>query len=223
MAKNLETILLKIGALWKHNGEKEAAHATLASGKHSDGFLNLSILSAFPNELRIFTDLLVEKIKTFIDDTEGLWVIGSAMGGVPVALQVAEKLGCNAAYTEKTEDGKMTFKRFESELERMEKVLLVEDVITTGSTTQKSVNVLCAHGLKRKIIPHMCTVINRTGKDSINFKMTCDHVDFKMVESLAIDFNVWNPDICPLCKEGSEAQKPKKNWEQFRLDASKLL
>ena len=162
--KKLEKTLIKIGAYWKHNFNMENPHSLLASGKHSDGFLNLSILASFPSEMRIFTDILTQKITEVIDDFENLWVIGSAMGGIPVAMQVAEKLGCNCAYTEKSENGVMNFKRFDSECDRIGKVLLMEDVVTTGSTTQKTVNTLCEHGLKNKILPYICTIVNRTGK-----------------------------------------------------------
>ncbi|MCD4656857.1 MAG: hypothetical protein K8S87_04870 [Planctomycetes bacterium] len=220
--KNLEKTLLKIGAFWKHSGNMENPHALLASGKHSEGFLNLSILTSFPNEMRIFTDILASKIKDCISDYKGLWVIGSAMGGIPVAFQVAEKLGCNFAYTEKSDNGLMNFNRFESECDRIDKILLIEDVITTGSTTQKTVNALCENGLMEKILPCFCTIVNRTGKSNINFVMNNVDFEFKMLDAISIDFNVWSPDDCPLCKAGSEAQKPKKNWKRFRKDASQI-
>ncbi|MCK5345605.1 MAG: hypothetical protein KAR20_19480 [Candidatus Heimdallarchaeota archaeon] len=221
--KKLEKTLLKIGAYWKHNCNMENPHSLLASGKHSDGFLNLSILASFPTEMRAFTDILTQKITEVVSDYENLWVIGSAMGGIPVAMQVAENLKCNCAYTEKSDNGVMKFKRFESESDRIGKVLLIEDVVTTGSTTQKTVNTLCKHGLKDKILPYFCTIVNRTGKNSISFKMMDETAEFQMINALSINFNVWNAKDCPLCKAGSEAQKPKKNWQKFRNDAKQLL
>ena len=220
--KNLEKTLLKIGAFWKHNCNMVNPHSLLASGKHSDGFLNLSILASFPNEMRVFTDILVVKIKETISNFENLWVIGSAMGGIPVAMQVAEKLGCNCAYTEKSDKGSMNFNRFESEIDRIGKVLLIEDVITTGSTTQKTVKILCTHGLRNKILPYFCTIVNRTGKSKINFKMLDDLAEFQMIKALSLDFKVWHADDCPLCKAGSVALKPKKNWQRFRKDAIQI-
>ena len=228
MYSELEKKLCMIGVLWKHRGKTEKSHAILASGKHSNGFLNLSILSSHPRILREFTDILAGEIRDnpefefFLKNPQLCWLIGSAMGGIPVALQLAEKLNFKMAYAEKTPEGKMTFKRYISEVSKIDNVVLTEDVLTTGSTTQKTINTLVDAGLGNAIFNSIVLIINRTGKKEIKFNVDGKEKNFKLVSAISLDFDVWQESECPLCKAGSIGKKPKNNWAEFSCDSAEF-
>ena len=134
------------------------------------------------------------------------------MGAIQVAANVAELCGYRAAYTEKTSEGTMSFNRFESELEDIRSIILVEDVLTTGSTTKKTILTLKAVNLFSKIEPVIGTLINRTGAHILDFE---ELGKFKIKSVVDVDFEVWEPKACPLCAKGSVAIKPKLDWNSF--------
>ncbi len=222
--EKLEQQLLRIGAFWRHPGNPDVPHALLASGMHSDGFLNLSILASYPRILREFTEILAAKfrerieLKDIFENPRDCWFIGSAMGAIPVALQLAEQLNFRAGYAEKTVDGKMNFDRYECERERIKKILIVEDVLTTGSTTQKTLKAVEEKGLADRLLPFIGVLINRTQKNEIEFELLGEKRRFELISTAQLYFNVWQPDDCPLCREGSQTIKPKKQWAKLVAD-----
>ena len=228
--------LKSIGVIWKHSGNPTEQHALLASGKHSDGFINLSILSTHPRVMKEMTTELAHKLDVALEsyssqgqrlsplvDPKGKWIIGSAMGAITIAAQIAELTNLRAAYTEKTEDGKMSFDRFVSEIGDIEHIFVVEDVMTTGSTTRKTLQALldADPDLLMKVKNHLGVLINRSGKSEIRFDSDYEgelswSIQMPIISVADVNFNVWTPEECPLCKKGSKVLKPKKYWNKFR-------
>ena len=215
--------LRRLGVLWIY--EEGDPHALLASGKHSNGFLNLSILTTYPDELRFFARHLADDIATYeidhniepiADRNIKTWVIGSAMGAVQLASWVAFRLSCyeetRAAYTEKSEDG-MSLDRFISEVGAIDRVILTEDVMTTGSTTKKTIQALHDLGLNEKILPLIGVLVNRSGKKEVDFGDLGKYEIISVVDDIV--FDVWDPEECPLCENGVELLKPKHHWNKF--------
>jgi orotate phosphoribosyltransferase len=134
------------------------------------------------------------------------WVIGSAMGAVCIAYEIAGQHGCLAGFTEpvKGDSGKqMVLKRFN--VEPGDRVFVVEDVMTTGGTTLKTVKALKEAGAE--ILPIFAVLVNRSGKKNLDF------IDIAALIDRAMP--MWEPDDCPLCKKGSEPIRPKGNWDRL--------
>lgn len=190
----------KIGALWIRDAAKRGPHALLTSGKHSDGFFNASAIISR-------TSTLAAVVHQLIDDG-GLReknigaVAGSALGGIPIAYEFGRSLACHRAiFTEKDDDGMLALKRFE--VAPGERVLVVEDVLTSGKSTNETISSLESKGAA--VMDCVCTIVNRSGKQTLGARAIHSLID--------LDLQVWEADDCPLCREGSTPLRPKSNWD----------
>lgn len=194
-----------MGALWIHDGNPEKLHALLTSGNHSDGYFNGSFIIQNPFALQQVCSDLVERYREEINlvSTQGvITVVGSAMGAVTIAYEMARQLGYYTAFTEPTPDKeRMILKRFD--IEDNEIVLVVEDVITTGGTTLKTISSLEKVGAQ--ILPVIPVIFNRSGKEKLDGREIIALIDQPL--------SVWTPEDCPLCEKGSEPVRPKANWQ----------
>jgi orotate phosphoribosyltransferase len=132
-------------------------------------------------------------------------VIGSAFGAITLAYGVAEQLGARAGFTEKDGDG-MKLSRFE--IAAGEKVLVVEDTISTGGSTLKTIEALHKAGVKDgDILPYIICLVNRSGSDELAGR--------KLRALITTTIHTWQPNECPLCKAGSQAVRPKSHWKEL--------
>ena len=194
------------GALWRMNYDAEGAHAQLTSGKHSDAFINCSKIVENPVLVTEAAEGMIEKL----EDTPGYekpeWVVGPAYGAITFAYEVARQLGAKFGFTEVeyTDEGKMqVLKRFD--IPEHAKTLVIEDVVTTGGSAMKTVNVLKEKGVD--VLPMVGFIMNWTGKDEIDGN--------KLVPLINAQMMVYEPENCTLCKEGREAVRPKANWDKL--------
>lgn len=189
-------------AIWIHDGKPTRPHALLTSGLHSDGFVNCTYVTQHPRLLKRIVnerEALASKLPTGPVN----WVIGSPMGAITLAHEIAERLGCRAGFSEK--DGEaMTLKRFE--LEPGAKVLVCEDVVSTGGSTRKTIEAIQAAGRgKAEILPVIIALVNRSGAADL---------DGRKIEAVVTpSIHTWKPEACPLCAKGSEAVRPKSHWK----------
>jgi orotate phosphoribosyltransferase len=213
--------LKRIGALWIHGGDPKRPHALLTSGKHSNGFVNTSKILEHPLLLdEACSDLVTEVFADRLGITSPpTVVVGSAMGAVTIAHAVAVHLhrffgyGTNegsrvvkSMFTEpytKRGSKRMGLKRFE--LTRNDRVLAVEDVLTTGGTTKKTIEAIQETGAK--VFSFVGVLVNRSGKLSLGGRAVLELVREKLP--------VWSAKDCPLCQEGSNAVRPKENWYEL--------
>jgi orotate phosphoribosyltransferase len=213
-------IYIKKGAYWLHDANPKRPHALLTSGKHSSGFFNSELIMEDPvlvdQACRTLVDLLIdENLDPNIVDR----VVGPAMGAITLANDIARYVSfsknamhrakhCLRAYVEKENEGDsktMVFKR--TKMGNRETVLLTEDVITTGGSVELTAKAVSdAGGLA---LPFVVTLINRSGLNKVKEKKIVALVDREMP--------IWTPEECPLCKNGSEAIKPKgvENWARL--------
>lgn len=194
------------GALWRMNYDAEGAHAKLTSGKHSDAFINCSKIVEDPVLVAEAAEGIIEKLQ----DTPGYenpeWVVGPAYGAITFAYEVARQLGVKFGFTEVeyTDEGKMqVLKRFD--IAPGAKTLVIEDVVTTGGSAMKTVNVLKEKGVD--VLPMVGFIMNWTGKDEIDGNTLVPLINAQMM--------VYEPESCTLCKEGREAVRPKANWDKL--------
>ena len=196
----------QIQALWIHGGQLKRPHALLTSGLHSNGYVNGTLITQRPVLLlRILREPggLASQLPAERVD----WVIGSALGAITFAYAVAEQLEARAGYTEKDGDA-MKLARFE--LQDHERVLIVEDTLSTGGSTRKTIKAVeSAAGGKAVILPFILCLVNRSGRNDL---------DGRAIRSLIQpDIQMWKAEECPLCKAGSKALRPKENWKELQL------
>jgi len=209
-------------ALWIHDGNPKRPHALLTSGKHSDGFFNSELVMEDPAFLDDACAELVDLLYStgfFRGMLNPNRVVGPAMGAITLAHDVARHVSlefnypCLRSYVEKEGDGvntKMVFKK--TSVRRGEQVLLVEDVLTTGESVEKTAKaVVLAGGI---VLPRVAVLVNRSGRAEVGDKRIVALVNRHMQD--------WNPEMekCPLCALGSEAIRPKEldNWARLNAD-----
>ena len=169
----------------KEAGVLLEGHFLLTSGKHSNRYLQCAKI--FRNTK--YSEELCRALAEQFQDAGVEVVIGPAMGAVQMAYEVSRHLECENFFAER-EDGKMTLRRGFVVKPGM-KVLLVEDVVTTGGSVKEVMEIVREAGGE---IVGVGSIVDRT-----NGKMDFG-VPFKSV--IAVDVQAWEPQDCPLCKEG---------------------
>lgn len=177
--------------IFKKTNALMKGHFVLSSGLHSDQYLQCARVLQYPEYAEKLCSLLAEKFKDNMPDV----VIAPAMGGILVSHEVARALGTKSLFTERA-DGKMTLRRG-FQLNKKEKVLVVEDVITTGLSTSEVLKTVKDYGA---IVIGVGSIIDRSGGKA-DFG-----VEFKSL--LKIDIPTFKPEICPLCKNKTPLTKP---------------
>ncbi|HXH50095.1 MAG TPA: orotate phosphoribosyltransferase [Terriglobia bacterium] len=166
-------------------------HFILSSGLHSDRYIQCALVLQHP---RVAEQLCVE-LGPKLGELGAKTVVAPALGGVIVGHEVARALGLRALFTER-QNGEMTLRRG-FHLEQGEPVLVVEDVITTGKSTRETAN--CVEDAGGKVVGIGALVDRSGGKVAF---------DVPKAALLTLDVKTWDPDNCPLCREGKPAVKP---------------
>lgn len=177
--------------LFKDTGALLNGHFRLSSGLHSGNYFQCGLLLQDP----MIAEKLCSELGSYFKDDKPTCVVAPALGGVIVSYETARRLGARSLFTERVE-GKMALRRG-FEIKKGERVLVVEDVITTGLSTGEVLDVVRPTGAD--IIGIGC-IVDRSGKG----------LDFGVkLKSLAkLDFPTYRQDDCPLCKKGVAITKP---------------
>ncbi len=172
----VEKILVESGALLE-------GHFLLSSGRHSNRYIEKFRVLEQP---RIASRLCGEIARRF-NERDIECVVGPVTGGIILAFDIARHLGCRAVYAERADDGVgFTFRRG-FQLKKGERVLVVEDIVTTGGSAQKVVDVVRAYGGEVVGVGLLC---DRSGGKA-NFGVP-------IVESLLkLDIKSYAPDDVP--------------------------
>lgn len=132
----------EVEAALRQSGALLEGHFLLASGRHSEQYIEKFRLLEKP---RLTSRLCAEIARRFAG--EGIeTVIGPVTGGIILAFEVARHLGVRAMYAERAEDGKNFVLRRGFQLRAGEKCLVVEDIVTTGGSAQKVVDLVRSQG-----------------------------------------------------------------------------
>ncbi len=167
-------------------------HFILTSGKHSNQYMQCAKISQYPEYNQQIAACLVEKYKDEQIDV----VIAPAVGGIVFGYEVARQLGVKNLFAER-ENGKMTLRRG-FEIKPGQRVLVVEDVVTTGGSVKEVMEVVRAQG---GIVIGVGVLVDRS-QGKAEFGVTFNKVYEANVQA-------FDADDCPLCKEGkTEAVKP---------------
>lgn len=201
--------LRRVGAFWRHDGDPNKPHALLTSGKHSDGYYNGAKLVENPGILAEVIAGMTEKIEPYFKGEKPTYIMGPAMGAITLGHEMARQLGTKFAYTEiaYTDEGKMqVLKRFD--IPEDVRVMIVEDAVSTGGSIKKTIDVLEERGVQ--VLPYIPIIIDWSGgaASALEGKQ-------EIIPLLSIPMNIWEPDECELCKQGSQALRPKANWDRL--------
>lgn len=158
-------------------------HFLLSSGKHSNRYVQCAKVLRYPDQAAKVLSLVVDKIKDLDIDL----VVGPAMGGVVVSYELGRQLGKEAVFTER-KDNVMELRRG-FEVKPGAKIIIAEDVVTTGKSTKETKKVL--EGLGGEVIGVAC-IANRTKED----------IGMPIYSAIDLDIQVYESDACPLCEEG---------------------
>lgn len=170
----------------KEAGVLLEGHFRLTSGRHSNRYLQCAKI--FRNT-KYSEELCKALAEQFANDGVDV-VIGPAMGAVQMAYEVSRHLDCENYFAERDENGGMVLRRGFEVKEGM-KVLLVEDVVTTGGSVKEVLEIVKNAGGN---VVGIGSIVNRTA-GKVDFG-----VPFKSV--ITVDVESWEPDECPICKEG---------------------
>ncbi len=166
-------------------------HFILSSGLHSPKYLQCALALQFPSDAAKFGRAIAEHFAGVEIET----VASPAIGGLIIGFAVAQALNVRFLWTER-ENGAMTLRRGFS-LKENEKILVVEDVITTGGSTRECIEALASRGAK---VVGAASIIDRSNG-------TAD-VGVPRIALASLDVPTYKTEDCPMCANGDEAVKP---------------
>src|ERR1700683_5004929 len=161
-------------------------HFELSSGLHSDTYVQCAAILQFPKHAEALGRALAGKFK----DLQIGAVASPAIGGILIGQEVARALGTRAIFSERDASGRMTLRR-NFQLESGERVLVIEDVWTTGGSTREVLAVIEEAG---GIVVAAGAIIDRTGGELELPVSTQALLRMKVVS--------YRPEDCPQCRAG---------------------
>lgn len=175
-------ILLKREAVLK-------GHFLLSSGRHSDTYCQCAKLLEFPEDAEKVLKIACDKLKNIEFDV----VVGPAMGGIIVAYEIGRQMGKPAMFTERT-DGKMALRRGFT-VEKGQKVIIAEDVVTTGKSSLETLEALKELGAE---VVGIACIVDRSK----------EKIDLPLYPCIKLDIESFEKENCPMCKKGLPFVKP---------------
>jgi len=177
-------------------------HFILSSGLHSPNYLQCALALQFPVDAAKFGRAIAEHFTGSNIET----VASPAIGGLVIGYAAAQALNVRFIWTER-ENGVMTLRRGFS-VKPGERILVVEDVITTGGSTRECIEALESRGAK---VVGAASIIDRSAGAA--------DVGVPRIALVSMEVPSYKPGNCPLCEQGSEAVKPgSRTAAKYQLD-----
>ncbi len=167
-------------------------HFLLTSGRHSDKYMQCAKLFQYAD----VSELICKQLAEQCSDMEIDLVVGPAIGGIIMAYEMSRQLGVKNVFAERDAEGKMTLRRG-FEIPKGAKVLVTEDVVTTGGSVVEVIELIRSLGGE---VVGVGSVVDRSN-GNVEFG-----VPFRAV--LPMEVISYAPEECPLCKTGIPAVKP---------------
>ena len=177
--------------LFRRSGALLEGHFRLTSGLHSPGYLQCALVLSQPD----LAERLGKALADRIGHVRANVVLSPAIGGIVIGQEVGRALGVRALFAER-QDGQLTLRRGFALSER-DRVLVVEDVLTTGGSTKETMEVAKAAGAQ---VVGAASIVNRSG-GTVKF-------DVPLESLLDYTLPTYEPDKCPLCEKGLPVVKP---------------
>lgn len=173
----------------KQSGALLEGHFLLSSGRHSDHYCQCAKLLQYPDRAARVVAVIAEQVKNFHIDM----VVGPAMGGIIVAYELGRQLGVPAIFTERV-DNKMSLRRG-FEVKAGQRLLITEDVVTTGKSSLETIEILKSYGAE--VIGIACIADRSTTP-----------IAYPLYSAVKLNIQSWEVDNCPLCKQNIPFVKP---------------
>ena len=174
----------------KTTGAVLDGHFLLTSGLHSPHYVEKFNVLQHPKLTEKLCRAMADKFEENFPNEKIETVVGPVTGGILLAHEVGKALDTRAIFTERV-DGKMTFRRGFS-LHEGEKVLIVEDIVTTGGSIKEVIDVVKSYNA---IPVAVSMLVDRSGGKA-------DFGDVPATALLHMNVETFEPENCPLCKKG---------------------
>src|SRR5512142_251736 len=173
--------------VFRRSGALLEGHFRLSSGLHSPGYLQCALVLQHPEHAAALGAALGERVRALRATT----VLSPALGGLIIGHEVARAVGARAIFVER-EDGVFTLRRGFT-ISETERVLVVEDVVTTGGSTRETMQAARAAGAQ---VVGAASIVDRSGGAGRS------SLDVPLASLLAISLPTYDPAACPLCAQG---------------------
>jgi orotate phosphoribosyltransferase len=177
--------------LYRRSGALLDGHFRLTSGLHSPGYLQCALVLQHPQHAEMLGRAIADRTR----ELRPTVVLSPALGGVVIGQEVGRALGVRAIFAER-QDGALTLRRGFM-ISENDRVLVVEDVLTTGGSTRETMQVARAAGGQ---VVGAASIVDR-GTRPLDLGVP-------YVSLLTIDLPTFEPDRCPLCAQGLPVVKP---------------
>lgn len=193
---------LDVRSLLEQTGALLTGHFRLSSGLHSANYVQCALLLEDPRNAKAIGEALGDRLRSLGAQRDVQRIVAPALGGVIIGYTVAEALGLPFVFTERKE-GAMTLRRG-FHLDDGERIVIVEDVVTTGKSTRETANVIAQHGGN---VVGFASILNRSGR--------ANPFDPDPYEALlALDFATYEESACPLCANGVALDAPGSRYSK---------
>jgi orotate phosphoribosyltransferase len=178
-------------ARFRRTGALLEGHFVLTSGLHSASYLQCALVLQHPAEAEALGRALAAQFERQQVET----IVAPAIGGIVIGWEVARALGARSIWTER-ENGRMVLRRGFT-VRPGERVLVVEDVVTTGGSTRETIAAMRESGA---IVVGAGSIVDRSGGAA--------DVGVPRVALVTLEVPAYAPAACPLCAKGLSAVKP---------------
>lgn len=175
-------------------GSHQRGHFLLSSGLHSGDYLQCALYLAEPSRAGHAGTLLAAAIADAVAEID--LVVSPAMGGLIIGHETARALGLPFLFTERA-DGEMVLRRGFA-VTAGQRIVVVEDVVTTGKSTREVIEILEADGA---VVVGLASMVNRSGNPN-------PFAPRPYRALLEASFPTWSAAECPLCAQGAPTNKP---------------
>lgn len=178
--------------LFEESGAVLHGHFILTSGLHSDTYMQCAKLFENGVIAQRLCQMAADKVKKYNADV----VVSPAVGAIIFGYELGKQLGLPNMFAEREKDGNFALRRG-FELKKGSRVIVAENVVTTGGSVQEVIDLITKLG---STVVAVAEVVDRSG----------GKVDFGVPNEslLQIDVKTYSPEECPLCKAGTAAVKP---------------
>jgi len=178
-------------SLFRRSGALLEGHFRLTSGLHSPGYLQSALVLQHPPHAESLGRALGDRLRAL----EPTVVLSPALGGLIIGHEVARALGVRAIFAER-QDGRLTLRRGFS-IAPGDRVIVIEDVVTTGGSTRETMAVATDAG---GTVVGAGSIIDRSGGAS--------NLGVPFHPLVAYALPTYDPSACPLCQAGAPVVKP---------------
>ncbi len=183
--QDLHKLLESVGAI-------RQGHFELSSGRHSATYVQCALVLQHPEHAEALGRALAAEFHDIKVDA----VVSPAIGGIVLGHEVARAIGVRAVWAERGGDGRMALRRG-FEMEKDERVLVIEDVWTTGGSTSDTLRVVGQAG--GRVVAAGALLDRSNGK--LNLPVRAEAL-------LELRMESYTAGECPQCRSGSVAERP---------------